>query len=304
MDSRGLPWRRSAAVLAGGALAALLLRRRAAADAAERRARLQKRISKLIYGWASRGGADPGMAFLNYGYAPLDGNGAATGTDADRYGKALYARVAEAVPLEDRDVLEVGCGRGGGAAYVVDRFRPRSMVGLDLARSAIERGRREHARGALELVEGDAEDLPFADGSFDAVLNVESAHWYPHVETFLTEAFRVLRPGGHLLLADLRDAELADDAGDQLMPRTDMRRFVAQLEASPFELVEREDITANVRRALELDSPRRRAMIERGFARPLRKQALAFSGVVGTPLYEGLASGELTYERFVLRKAA
>ena len=47
-----------------------------------------------------------------------------------------------------------------------------------------------------------------------------------------------------------------------------------------------------------------RAMIERGFARPLRKQALAFSGVVGTPLYEGLASGELTYERFVLHKAA
>jgi ubiquinone/menaquinone biosynthesis C-methylase UbiE len=306
MDSRGLSWRRGAAVVGGTALAAAFLRRRAGADPAERRALVQKRISKLIYGWASRAGADPGMAFLNYGYAPLDGGGAEHGTDPDpdRFGKALYARVAEAVPLEGRDVLEVGCGRGGGAAYVVDRFRPRSMVGLDLARSAIERGRREHARTGLELVEGDAEALPFADGSFDAVLNVESAHWYPHVETFLTEAFRVLRPGGHLLLADLRHAELPADAGDQLMPRTDMRRFAAQLEASPFELVEREDITANVRRALELDSARRRAMIERGFARPLRKQALAFSGVVGTPLYEGLASGELTYQRFVLRKAA
>ena len=84
--------------------------------------------------------------------------------------------MAEAVPLEGRDVLEVGCGRGGGAAYVVDRSPPRSRS----ASTSPERdraGRRDTGRAGVELVEGDAEALPFGDGRFDAVLNVESAHW-------------------------------------------------------------------------------------------------------------------------------
>ena len=318
MRTRLLPGRRGA-VVAGAAIAVAVVGRAAArrgiarpgiplGDAVARRAAMQKAVSKLIYGFASRTGADPGMACLNYGYAPLEPAARdAAPTDADdpdSYGKALYERVAGAAPLAGRDVLEVGCGRGGGAAAVFERYGPRSLVGLDLAASAIERARRDHGRPGLEFVQGDAEALPFGDAAFDVVLNVESAHWYPNVEKFLTEAFRVLRPGGALLLADLRHTSLPDDGGEVFMPRVDMRTFVAQLEASPFELVEQEDITSNVRRALELDSPRRRRMIERAYPRLLHRRALAFSGVVGTPPYEGLAGGELTYQRFVLRKAA
>src|SRR5687768_11277464 len=59
---------------------------------------LQKGISKLIYGFASRPGAEPGMAFLNYGYAPLEPDavgGDPTATeDPDRYGTALYEHIA------------------------------------------------------------------------------------------------------------------------------------------------------------------------------------------------------------------
>jgi SAM-dependent methyltransferase len=268
------------------------------------RARVQKATSKLIYGLISRRGAEPASAFINYGYAALEAGGNATDDqDPDRFGTNLYDRVASGAPLEGRDVLEVGCGRGGGAAFVFERHRPRSLTGLDLARSAIERAQRDHARPGLRFVQGDAEALPFGDASFDVVLNVESAHWYPDIGRFLAEVFRVLRPGGFLLLADLRHIDLSAHADDTLMPRSDMRRFVADLRASPFVMIEDEDITANVRRALELDSPRRRMLIETGFPRLLRKQALAFAGVVGTPLYECLASGEMTYRRFVLQKA-
>jgi SAM-dependent methyltransferase len=284
------------------------LRERAAAalrSAPAIRARVQKVVSKLIYGWISRRGANPASAFINFGYAALEADGNATDDqDPDRFGTSLYDRVASAAPLEGRDVLEVGCGRGGGAAFVFERHRPRALTGLDLASSAIERARREHGRPGLQFVQGDAEALPFGEASFDAVLNVESAHWYPDIGRFLAEVFRVLRPGGYLLLADLRHIDLSKHADDALMPRSDMRRFVADLHASPFVMVEDEDITANVRRALELDSPRRRQLIETGFPRLLHKQGLAFAGVVGTPIYEGLVSGEMSYRRFVLQKDA
>jgi SAM-dependent methyltransferase len=286
--------------VAAGAAAGGLLRRRSL------RPRLQKQMSKLIYGFASRAGAGPGMTFLNYGYAPLEPNAAerdaAAIDDPDRFGTNLYDRVASGAPLEGRDVLEVGCGRGGGAAFVFERHRPRSLVGLDLARSAVERARREQGRAGLAFVQGDAEALPFADASFDAVLNVESAHWYPDVPQFLREVHRVLRPGGCLLLADFRHSDLTDRDERNAMPTSDMHEFIAQLEASPLTIVEQEDITENVRHALELDSPRRRRMIEARHPRLLQRGVLAFSAVVGTPLYEALASGEMTYRRFVLRK--
>jgi ubiquinone/menaquinone biosynthesis C-methylase UbiE len=48
----------------------------------------------------------------------------------------------------------------------------------------------------------DAEDLPFADGRFDLVTCRIAAHHFPHPERFLSEAARVLRPGGLLLLQD------------------------------------------------------------------------------------------------------
>jgi len=310
--------RRTIAMPAAAIAVALLLRGRSGGGAVRARvvallapaarSRVQKTVSKLIYGFMNRAGPAPATAFINYGYAAVGpdekpGAGAVPEDDPDRFGMALYDRVAAGAPLEGRGVLEVGCGRGGGAAFVFDGHLPRSMTALDLAQSAIDRARHEQGRAGLEFVQGDAEALPFGDASFDAVLNVESAHWYPDVDRFLAEVFRVLRPGGFLLLADVRDTDLSDEEERTLMPRSDMGAFVARLEESPFVIVEQEDITANVRRALELDTPRRRRLIETRFPRWLRSRAFAFSGVVGTPLYEALAGGEITYMRFVLQKA-
>ena len=140
--------------------------------------RVEKRLWRAFYDAASRRGRDPGTDLMNYGYAAP---GDATSTDPDHFGRRLYERVAGAADLAGRDVLEVGCGRGGGSASVFERFRPRSMTGLDLSRTAIERARANHARPGLTFASGDAEHLPFAGGSFDAVLSVESSHCYPDV---------------------------------------------------------------------------------------------------------------------------
>lgn len=86
------------------------------------------------------------------------------------------------------------------------------------------------------------------------------------------------------------------------MRRSDVSQLRADVRSSRFTVVEEEDITANVRLALERDSARRRALIEARVAAPLRRRALALAAVEGTPLYAGFATGELTYLRFALQK--
>jgi ubiquinone/menaquinone biosynthesis C-methylase UbiE len=59
----------------------------------------------------------------------------------------------------------------------------------------------------LFFVQGNAEKLPFDDGSFDVILNVESCHAYGSVPKFLKEVKRVLCKGGHFLCTDIRSPE-------------------------------------------------------------------------------------------------
>lgn len=62
-----------------------------------------------------------------------------------------------------------------------------------------------HSRLVFKQV--DAEKLPFPDGSFDAVINVESSHCYGSVPAFLAEVTRYCAPRGCFLHADLREAQ-------------------------------------------------------------------------------------------------
>ena len=258
--------------------------------------RVMKAIWRGFYGLASRRGhAD----LMNYGYAvPGDGPSA----DPDHFGRRLYAHVACAAELAGRDVLEVGCGRGGGAAFVLEQFHPRSVTGLDLSKAAIARCRAEHAAPGLTFVAGDAERLPFAAGAFDAVLSVESSHCYPDVPRFLAEAARVLRPGGVLLIADFRHTVLPEGAEDALVRQEDVACLRAQIAAAGFRVLEEEDVTANVLEALRLDTPNRRARLERGVPRPLRQHALAFAAVEGGAMYRAYEQGQWTYLRFALQR--
>jgi len=258
---------------------------------------------RSVYEVISAGRRDLGPTLLNYGYAPLDSTvpePSCDGTETDSLGLELYAAVAGAAELSGKDVLDVGCGRGGGTAFVFERFAPRSMTGLDLARGAIARCRGRYARPGLEFVAGNAERLPFPDGTFDTVLSVESTHCYPDPPSFLREVDRVLRPGGLLLLADLRSSAPTHEG---VFAREDVQQLRQQLSHAGFRTLEQEDITANVVRALELDTPIRRARIERRVPKPLRPLVLGFAAVEGSPVYRAFAAHELTYLRFALEKA-
>lgn len=152
-------------------------------------------ISRAWYDFVNRLDREGEARFFNYGWAPP------SPTDSpyrlEQCQAALYERVVGG-HVRDKDVLEVGCGRGGGAWWIWRHCLPRSFVGLDLSREAVEFCRRHYRAPGLHFVQGAAGSLPFVEGAFDAVVNVESSHAYPSMENFLTESARVLRPGGVL----------------------------------------------------------------------------------------------------------
>ncbi|MGA7052688.1 MAG: class I SAM-dependent methyltransferase [Mycobacterium sp.] len=148
------------------------------------------------------------VVFFNFGYEedPPMALALAASDEPNRYCIQLYHVTAAQVDLSGKKVLEVSCGAGGGASYIVRSLRPASYTGLDLNPASIDKCQQRHKLPGLDFVQGDAENLPFPDQSFDAVINVEASHQYPHFPLFLSEVARVLRPGGHFLYTDSRRA--------------------------------------------------------------------------------------------------
>jgi SAM-dependent methyltransferase len=146
------------------------------------------------------------VVFFNFGYEedPPMALPLSESDEPNRFGIQLYHVTATQVDLSGKRVLEVSCGAGGGASYIVRTLHPASYTGLDLNPASIDFCRKRHNLPGLDFVQGDAENLPFADQSFDAVINVEASHQYPHFSRFLAEVERVLRPGGHFLYVDSR----------------------------------------------------------------------------------------------------
>ena len=256
------------------------------------RPKFQTAIIRTFYSGLSVVLKSEDAAFLNYGYAPLDDDAMGLKLDPvdvpDRYSIQLYLRVAGAMDLRGKDVLEVGCGRGGGASFIARYLGPASMIGVDISERAVRFCRRRHPGERLKFERGEAERLPFPSASFDAVVNVESSHCYPSFEGFVDEVARVLRPNGAFLIADLR-------------PREDIASMRNGL-ARRFTIVEEELITANVVHALDLDSDRRTRLIQRRTPKFLHKSLASFASVSGTPMFDAFAAGSLQYVRFVLQK--
>ncbi len=249
---------------------------------------LRRRLNRVWYQYISSLDLGDEVMFLNYGYSDGDGRGAlplAPEDEPNRYSIQLYHRVAGAVELARREVLEVGSGRGGGSSYVKRYLSPRVMVGVDLSDHAVGFCRRAHRISGLSFVQGDAEELPFEDGSFDAVVNVESSHCYQSMSAFLGEVRRVLRPGGHFLFADHRERPEVDGLREQLL-------------AAGLGIEAEESVTDGVVRALELDHGRKEAIIRKRSPRLLRGIAGSFSGLRGSPAFSAFSQGTSEYLRF------
>lgn len=114
-------------------------------------------------------------------------------------------------------VLDIGCGAGMDLLLAAKRTGSNGhAIGVDMTDAMIEIARISAAAAGLRQVEirkGDATSLPVADCSVDVVNSNGVLNLVPEKERGFGEIFRVLKPGGHLHLADIvLDVELPEDA--------------------------------------------------------------------------------------------
>jgi len=228
---------------------------------------------------------------MNYGYTPKEYESPLSLAEKDeinRYQIQLYHYLAVKAEIADREILEVGSGRGGGAAYIAKYLKPKDIIGMDLASNAVKLANSDHVFPNLKYIQGNAESMPLADDSRDVVINVESCHAYGSVTNFLAEVTRVLRHGGHLVLTDLRSPEGMD-------------KLKKELEACPMRIIEEEDITSEVVQAIELEEPIKQKRIRENLPKSMWNAFEEFGGAVGSQIHLQLKSRELIYSRFVLK---
>ena len=253
---------------------------------------IRKAIWRLWYPFLTRRLRQEEILFLNYAYEeePPMGIPLLPEDEPNRACIQLYHHVATQVELRERDVLEVSCGHGGGASYVARTLQPRSYTALDLNPAGIGFCRQRHPVNGLVFTEGDAENLPFANNSFDAVINVEASHCYPAFPRFLAEVARVLRPAGHLLYADFR-------FNDRLA------EWEKAFASAPLKTLSLRKINAEVLRGMSRNSGRSLALVTRHLPKLLQPLGRDFAGIEGSRIYNALRSGELSYRSACLRKA-
>src|SRR6476620_6180949 len=99
-------------------------------------------------------------------------------------------------------VLDVACGTGN-LSIPAARLGA-SVTGVDIAPNLLEQARENAKREGLivQLDEGDAEDLPYQDGAFDAVITMFGAMFAPRPESTAAELKRVCRRGGIIAMAN------------------------------------------------------------------------------------------------------
>lgn len=252
---------------------------------------LKKPFKKAFYNAVAREVSFESGPFrlMNYGYAYITPEHFPISLDSSdkeefEFSWQLVYETVKNGRLENKDVLVIGCGRGGDAYFVKRYMKAKKVTAIDFSERAIEICKKNYHLDELTFETGDAEALSFQREQFDAVVNIESSHCYPSLRKFYHEVRRVLKPGGIFLYADY----FWDKQQEQY------------LEEAGFKILEQKDITQNVILAAEEGYELRKELIKKAAPEYFFNEMLEWSGTKGTQMYRRFKKKELLYKCFVL----
>jgi MPBQ/MSBQ methyltransferase len=160
--------------------------------------------------------------------------------------EALVDQLVSRIPNKGGSILDVACGPGASTRQLMRSYASGMITAINISEAQIAAARKRAPGCAFLLM--DATQLDFPDAQFDAVMCVEAAFHFNTRDTFLREAWRVLKPGGSLVLSDMLFRGFLKPFGDYgQVPRTnfvpDIATYRARMETAGFEGVNVQDAT-------------------------------------------------------------
>lgn len=133
-----------------------------------------------------------------------------------------------------RLVLDVGCGGGKNLERILKQSKQINAVGVDISPASIQVTKKKNSRavkdGRLQVVQGQAESLPFASNLFDLVTAFETVYFWD-MEKGLAEVYRTLKKGGQLLIVNESQSskgieEYEDEVGFTVYTKDELCKIV------------------------------------------------------------------------------
>ena len=155
----------------------------------------------------------------------------------DRGARGTAELIEQLRPREDEEILDIGCGIGGPARWIAAHYGCH-VTGVDMTEAFCEAARELNAATGLEdrvrILHGDGTALSLPDAAFDRALTQNVVMNVKNINAFYREAYRVLRPGGKLVIGLIA----AGPGGDPVFPlpwaHTDATSFLISPEATRF----------------------------------------------------------------------
>jgi ubiquinone/menaquinone biosynthesis C-methylase UbiE len=136
----------------------------------------------------------------------------------------LMEKLLEFIPEKQGTILDVGCGLGATTHYLLKYYPLEAIVGINISPTQIARSLLNFPDGKFLLM--DAVEMNFEANSFEQIICVEAALYFNTRQKFLQEAWRVLKPGGRLILSDMSFAT-TELLGDWTVPQTNTVKEIA-----------------------------------------------------------------------------
>lgn len=157
--------------------------------------------------------------FLNFGYWLEDTR------DQKEACENLMEKLLGFIPTKKGTILDVACGLGATTRHVLRYYRASDVVGINIAEAQLRMSRLNAPD--CTFIQMDAVKLGFRDGALDNLICVEAAFHFDTRADFLQEAYRVLKPGGYLVLSDI----LVPRWASKWNPRQTEKNYVQDLRA-------------------------------------------------------------------------
>ncbi len=115
------------------------------------------------------------------------------------YSNEMRKTVVDMAEIGDGDfVVEVGCGTGFTTEEIVSRVGEQNVVAVDLTPEQMQKAIAKFP--SVNFLRGDAENLPFKDGTFDAAISAGSIEYWPNPQKGIAEMARVTKSGGRVVI--------------------------------------------------------------------------------------------------------